>query len=155
MAIEKLQKLMIDADGHGFYEADDADTNDAVCEYSKAQAYIDRLEQENAELKAQLEALSWREIDDTHLPKVGDEVGRDSFERGRGRRETGRWRVIKVSWTMAKSDYFGWTQMRWTHYRPITPPQPKGTVGWSKAMVGADNEKMVRLTNAEENSEKV
>ena len=38
--------------------------------------HILRLEQENAYLKAQLEPLRWREIDDTHLPKVGDEVGR-------------------------------------------------------------------------------
>ena len=38
MPIEKLQKLMLDDDGHGFYQADDAEPEDAVCEYSKAQA---------------------------------------------------------------------------------------------------------------------
>ena len=129
MPIEKLQKLMLDADGHGFYQADDAEPEDAVCEYSKAQAHIDRLEQENAELKAQLEALSWREIDDTHLPKVGDEVGR--LPESYALKIRGNSKILVVTGSMVRvfSDDSGarlWIEQDWTHYRPHTPPQPKG-----------------------------
>jgi len=41
--IEKLHKLMIDATGFGYYQADDADPTEAVCEYSKARAREDAL----------------------------------------------------------------------------------------------------------------
>ena len=84
MAIEKLQKLMIDADGHGFYQADDAEPEDAVCEYSKAQAHIDRLEQENTKLKAELEQLpaKWNEDSslETWFPFSAEELSRCKTE---------------------------------------------------------------------------
>ena len=43
MKLERLDKLMIDATGHGYYQADDADPNDAVTPYAKARAREDAL----------------------------------------------------------------------------------------------------------------
>jgi len=43
MSIERLEKLMIDSTGLGYYQADDACPNEAVCEYSKARAREDSL----------------------------------------------------------------------------------------------------------------
>jgi hypothetical protein len=43
MAIEKLSKLMIDATGRGYYQADDADPDEAVTPYAKARAREDAL----------------------------------------------------------------------------------------------------------------
>ena len=92
--------------------------------------HILRLEQENAYLKAQLEALSWREIDDTHLPKVGDEVGR--LPESYALKIRGNSKILVVTGSMVRvfSDDSGarlWIEQDWTHYRPHTPPQPKGT----------------------------
>ena len=41
--IEKLDKLMIDATGYGYYQADDADPDEAVTPYAKARAREDAL----------------------------------------------------------------------------------------------------------------
>lgn len=41
--IEKLDKLMIDATGFGYYQADDADPDEAVTPYAKARAREDEL----------------------------------------------------------------------------------------------------------------
>ena len=87
MAIEKLPKLMLDADGHGFYQADDAEPEDAVCEYSKAQAHIDRLKQENAELKAQLERIS--------APVSAKEWEQQSERMELGETASSRWRFMQ------------------------------------------------------------
>ena len=43
MAIEKLSKLMIDATVRGYYQADDADPDEAVTPYAKARAREDAL----------------------------------------------------------------------------------------------------------------
>ena len=47
----ELPKLRIDSTGKGFYQADDANDEDAVCEYSKAIAIISQLRDEIALLK--------------------------------------------------------------------------------------------------------
>jgi hypothetical protein len=41
--IEKLDKLMIDATGYGYYQADDANPDEAVTPYAKARAREDAL----------------------------------------------------------------------------------------------------------------
>jgi hypothetical protein len=41
--LERLDKLMIDAEGHGYYQADDADPTDTVTPYAKARAREDAL----------------------------------------------------------------------------------------------------------------
>ena len=41
--LDRLDKLMIDATGFGYYQADDADPNDAVTPYAKARAREDAL----------------------------------------------------------------------------------------------------------------
>ena len=92
--------------------------------------HILRLEHENAELKAQLEPLRWREIDDTHLPKVGDEVGR--LPESEALRIGGYSKIRVVTELMVRvfsgdSGARRWIEQDWTHYRPHTPPQPKGT----------------------------
>jgi hypothetical protein len=43
MPVERLDKLMIDATGHGYYQADDADPDEAVTPYAKARAREDAL----------------------------------------------------------------------------------------------------------------
>ncbi len=47
----ELPKLRIDSTGNGFYQADDADDEGAVCEYSKAITIISQLHDEIALLK--------------------------------------------------------------------------------------------------------
>lgn len=55
--MSELTKLMIDADGHGFYQADAASPNDAVCRYSEAAERITMLEAEFARVTAERAAL--------------------------------------------------------------------------------------------------
>jgi hypothetical protein len=78
------------------------------------------------ELEAQLATLKWTNIDAEHLPKLGDEVCRGLVVRGTQNKLTGRWACAAVNECMELSDLFGWTAMRWTHYRPINPPQIEG-----------------------------
>jgi len=61
-------------------------------------------------LKCKLAALDWIPIDADHLPKIGDEVG--VFDKNV---------PIVLGILREGRNFIG--SIRWTHYRPINPPQ--------------------------------
>lgn len=82
MKLDRLDKLMIDATGFGYYQADDADPNDAVTPYAKARAREDAL----------LEALKDLLLLDSERVNPGDNgiVGVDAAYRASTISETAR-----------------------------------------------------------------
>ena len=103
----ELPKLRIDSTGKGFYQADDANDEDAVCEYSKAIAIISQLrdeiallkkgcpfEAENERLRKQVEELSKPVTDEEWFNNSGYEVKFPSL--GSSEICTPRWAVDKL-----------------------------------------------------------